>query len=85
MAYTVGHLCLSMFVMFQVLVERDLRTRVRCNARVQDVRKIRNACGTPGPASRDFSPGRKMSTAGLSYLVVKEACAREFVRIASMS
>ena len=40
---------------------------------------------TPGPARRDFKPGGKMSTAGLSNLVVKEAHAREFVRTAIMS
>ena len=57
---------------FQLVVERDLRTQVRCNARVRDVRKTRNACSTPGPVRRDFSPGGKVRTAGLSHPVVKE-------------
>ena len=37
------------------------------------MRKIRNACGTPGPVRRDFNPGGKMCTAG-----VKETHACEF-------
>ena len=40
---------------------------------------------TPWPARRDFNPDGKMSTAGLLNPMVKEARAREFVRIASMS
>ena len=63
---------------FQLVVERDLRTRVRCNARVRDVRKTRNACSTPGPVRRDLTPGGKMRTAGLSHPVVKETHTCEF-------
>ena len=40
---------------------------------------------TPGPARRDFTPGGKMCTAGLSNPVVKEVSAREFVRTTSIS
>ena len=65
--------------------------RERCFARQFDAmhefgmcRKQGTHVSTLGPSRRDFNPGGRMSTAGLSSAVVKEARDREFVRIASM-
>ena len=76
---------LSILVIFQLVAERDLRTRVRCSARVRHVRKIRNACEHTGAREKGLHPRRKMCTAGPSNPVIKEARAREFVRTTSMS
>ena len=67
------------------LSSRDiLRTRVRCSARVRDVRKIRSVCSAAHRRPREgISTQAEMCTAAPSYPVVKETHPCEFARFPS--
>ena len=71
---------------FGMCSQESSGTRIEvCEREFRGKGRIRTHASSPGPVRRDLNPGGKVSTAGLSDPVVKEARARDFVRFASMS